>query len=757
MAVRTLREIALFAFFVLVAVVITWPLATNLPTAVSDLGDPLLNAWILDWDCYALTHQPLHLFDAPIFFPARLPLAYSEHLIGIALLSLPFYALGFSPLSIYNIALLLGFALSAYGASVLARVVTRGMMPAIIAGILYGFVPYRFSQLAHVQVISSGWLPLLLAALLVYRRSPSWRNAALFGAAFLMNGLTNIYFFLFGSIAMVLTIALIAIAETRDARFWSRMGLALTVAMALLLPFLVPYKVVAEQYGMKRGEGESLGASATWNDWLIAPRNSVLYGSLPPAAARESERQLFPGALMLLLTGAAFFSGAAQPSAARAVAGGGAPRWLDGIMVLLAILTYIGAVAEKDVPFLHFSRSYLPATLLVICIVIRLAIRFPRALGDGNLRMAIASSRFPFELWAAGLWIVVGVLGAFGMHAFFHSFLFHRAPGFRAIRVPARWAMVAYTGLAAWSSAGAAQLRGRRWVLPLMLALTFADVWPRIRWEHALAEPDAVDHWLAQTHAGPLVELPINRLNVLYLYLLRATTHHVPIFDGISGWEPPLHRVLREQPLTDSTLALLEKNGCRFVLVRPDWFGWETGAASAWLRRGLEEGRLVFLRRFDYGVYGDWLFALSRVEKQWQRFRAPQRVNAAGFTPDQELALMLDGKPTYSQSTFGQLYQPKHMSEITGPMTVSGWVESPRGIRTVTVRIDSGRFRFDAPLFAREDVSRLFPWYPQTPRPAFATVIARPPNVPEETDLQIEITDGSGGRTLLSDVLLRWK
>src|SRR5439155_6920920 len=169
----------------------------------------------------------------------------------------------------------------------------------------------------------------------------------------------------------------------------------------------------------------------------------------------------------------------------------------------------------------------------------------------------------------------------------------------------------------------------RRWVLPLLFAIALVEVWPRLRWEQAVVEPSPVDRWLAQTHAGPLIELPIHHLSVLYLYELRATTHHVPIFDGISGFEPPLHRVLREQPLTDSTLALLEKNGCRFVLIRPDWFGWEAGAASAWLRRGMGEGRLVFLRRFDYGVYGDWLFALSRVEKQWQRFRAPQSVNAA--------------------------------------------------------------------------------------------------------------------------------
>jgi hypothetical protein len=72
-AVRALREVALFGFYAVVAIILTWPLAANLPTAVSDLGDPLLNAWILDWNCYALTHKPLHLFNAPIFFPAKFP------------------------------------------------------------------------------------------------------------------------------------------------------------------------------------------------------------------------------------------------------------------------------------------------------------------------------------------------------------------------------------------------------------------------------------------------------------------------------------------------------------------------------------------------------------------------------------------------------------------------------------------------------------------------------------------------------------
>ncbi len=766
MAVRALREIALFAFYAVVAVVLTWPLAANLPTAVSDLGDPLLNAWILDWNCYALTHKPLHLFNAPIFFPAKFPLAYSEHLTGIAILCLPFYAIGFAPLTIHNLAILLGFALSGYGACVLARVVTKQLLPSMLAGLLYGFVPYRFGQLPHVQVISGGWIALLLAALLVYRRSPTLRNAVLLGAAFLMNGLTNVYFCLFGSVAVVLTLVLIAIAERHDKRFWLRLGGALAIAFALLLPFLIPYKVVTETYGMKRHERESLEASATWSDWLIAPRESRLYGRLPPDEERHGERQLFPGAMMLFLSAAAFLmvrSGGQRPSAVQPLVDGRSLLVLDAIIVFLAFVTYLGAVTNEihivrhGRVLLDFGRSYFPAMLLAVCAVIRLAIRFPRALSEGNLRTAIANSRFSFELWAAALWIVIGVLGSFGINAFFHSFLFQRVFGFRAIRAPARWAAIAYAGLACWSATGASVLGRRKWVTALLFAAAFVDVWPRIRWEQALFEPSPVDRWIAQTQTGPLIELPIHHLDVLYFYLLRATEHHVPIFDGISGFEPPLHYKLRTEPLSDDTLTLLERNGCRFVVVRPDWFGWEAPGAFAWIKRGIAQGRLVFLRRFDAGINGDWVFALPRVEKDWPRFRAPQTRDPAGFTPDEELARLLDSKATYNGATFAELYEPKRMSEISGPMLVTGWAVSPNGIRSVNIRIDSGRIQVTADLAIRDDVTRAFPWYPQNRRNAFSKLIPRPRGVPEETDLQIEIIDGSGRRTLLPDVPITWR
>ena len=68
----------------------TYPLVRYLGSALpNDLGDPLLNTWVLAWDADRLLHGLRGLWDAPIFYPYTNTLAYSEHLLGIAVLTAP--------------------------------------------------------------------------------------------------------------------------------------------------------------------------------------------------------------------------------------------------------------------------------------------------------------------------------------------------------------------------------------------------------------------------------------------------------------------------------------------------------------------------------------------------------------------------------------------------------------------------------------------------------------------------------------------
>ena len=738
----TLLPLVLYAAL---AVVMTWPLALRLTTAVADLGDPILNVFIIDWDCHALLHAPLHIFDPPVFYPAKYPLAYSENMIAIAAAVLPFHAAGVPPIGVYNIALLLGLTLSAYAGYVLARMVA-GEVVAFVAGILYGFVPYKWAHLQHLQILWALWPPLLLAALIAYRRAPTWRRASLLGAVIVLSAMTNMYYLLFATFALGVTLMLIAIAERRDAQFWTRLGVSIAVAFVLLIPILRPYSVVSKVYQFRRGWSETLANSATPQDGLVAAERTWWYNLVTDPEMRHSERELFPGLVFVLLAIGCVVG--CRLSVVRPTTENRQPttlRWLlDCFIVLATIATYIATVHPK-------MTTKFPAMLLVVLLVARNA---------GNIRRGLQTSRFPLELWMAFVWILVGVLGTFGLHAFFHSFLFQYVAGFRATRVPARWAMIAYAGLVPWATCGAAALsRGRRVIALLLVPLALVDVWPRIRWEMAPVENEPVDRWIGEAKAGPVFFLPIERLNLLYEYMFRDTLHHQPIMNAISGFEPPLMRALRSQPLSDLTLDRLEQNGYRFVVVRPDWCGADVINVYPWLRRNLANGRLAFVRRFDYAMNGDWVFAITRVEKQWPRFREPNLPDVAGFTPDQELQRLLDGKTTYSSSTFGQLYKPSPMAEITGRLDVSGWAVSPYGIREVRVLLNAGRYRVDAPLFERADVTSLFPWFAKTtPKPAFSTVIpSRPPGVPESTDLQIEIIDGRGQATRLRDTLITWR
>ena len=198
------QHAAAAAIFVVLAILMTWPLAPRLNHVAADPSDPFINIWILDWDHYATFHRPFSLFDANIFYPTRDSLAFSENLYGIALLLIPFRAV-VSAVTAYNIAMLGGFAFSGFAAYLLGVRLTGSFIAGIAAGVFHAFVPFRFTHLPHVQHVFAGWIPLLLVTLLDSIDRPSWRTASLFGIVFLMNGLSNIHWLLFGSFAAAMT------------------------------------------------------------------------------------------------------------------------------------------------------------------------------------------------------------------------------------------------------------------------------------------------------------------------------------------------------------------------------------------------------------------------------------------------------------------------------------------------------------------------------------------------------------------------
>ena len=81
-------------------VAMTYPQVTVLDRGVSvDIGDPLLSTWRLAWIAHQLPRDPLHLFDANIFYPEPRTLAYSDAMLVPSLTVAPLVWLGCLPCS----------------------------------------------------------------------------------------------------------------------------------------------------------------------------------------------------------------------------------------------------------------------------------------------------------------------------------------------------------------------------------------------------------------------------------------------------------------------------------------------------------------------------------------------------------------------------------------------------------------------------------------------------------------------------------
>src|SRR5215813_4486525 len=132
------------AAYTVIALVVTWPLARGLTRNVAwDLGDSVLNMWILSWDAEQFrailggdARRLLTFFDANIFHPAPLSLAYSEHLVPQALQIFPGYILTKNPILCYNLLFLSTFALSGLGMYLLVRELTGTTLAAFVGGVL---------------------------------------------------------------------------------------------------------------------------------------------------------------------------------------------------------------------------------------------------------------------------------------------------------------------------------------------------------------------------------------------------------------------------------------------------------------------------------------------------------------------------------------------------------------------------------------------------------------------------------------------
>jgi hypothetical protein len=555
------QTLLVLLLFLVLTVAMTWPWALHMGEAINPFGDVVLQMATLRWDAHALITNSGGLFEAPFFYPYAHSIAFSEHLIGETLVTLPLLLLTGNPALSYNINVLLSFVLTGFFTYLLVRDLTGSRAAGLLASVAFAFCPFRFMQMGHLHMLATAWFPFTLWALFRWTRGQGsgvrgqgliegesvrpdsrpltpdlWFFAALLG--FLAMGLFSVYYTFFLLLVVLLWVVwtgamAVVTGEWRGWRIRARpvvWGLAGIIAVGvMLLPVFVPYAQTSADLGLVRTTYELENWSAEWTYFGKVLQSNWLYGNLlaPGMASSLGERELFFGFVPSLL------------ALVGLVWGRGRQRFYFALLGVFALLMTFGLSGQ------------IPGTDITV----------------------------PLP------------------YAFFYDFL----PGFKALRVPVRFAVLLDFSIYVLAGYGVAVL-ARRWtiddgrkfsiphpmfrishssivyhlssiVLIGLVLLEFAnplDVSNRrdVTAQIATTEPYG---WLARPeNAGPIMELPFNPDQGDVQAMLFDTRDWQPIVNGWSGFVPPgtveLSRAMSAFP-DPATVSLLQGLEVRHVLV----------------------------------------------------------------------------------------------------------------------------------------------------------------------------------------------
>jgi hypothetical protein len=525
-----------------------YPLSTMPADHVSEPGDTLLVTWILAWGAKTLVSNPLSLYNGNIFYPFPLSTTFSETMVGAFPISGPLLWISSNPILAYNGVFLASFFLSGVGSFILVRRLTGTWLAGVIAGIVFAFAPYKFSQIAHLPFLIAQWMPFALYFLHDAVETKRWRSFILFGLCFTLQALSSYYYAMFFSIAIGLYVlhALLFSRPKLDRTVMYRFLIVSIACGAIIAPTTIPYYAAQRLYGFNRSLDEVIDLSASLQDYLVAPPSNVLFGRVTLPFTNHStwpgEHDLFPGVLVPLL---ALFGLLRVPKAIEPV-GSQQPTKSSSLLQLRPRPS-----PPSQTLFASPQGYYL--LLTVSALVLSLG-PYAHLLGRWTT--------IPMPYW----------------------FLYEFVPGFTALRVPTRFDVLVMLGLAVLAGWGVAGVQ--RWLilrhvnrvasaavglgLVLIAVGEFVDApWKGVAMPVGTQVP-AVYRWLAlQDPTAPVAEMPSDMWSDFQAEYF-SSYHWHPLVNGQSGFVPPgFEDIIREvNGFPDATAVEdLRALGVRYVIV----------------------------------------------------------------------------------------------------------------------------------------------------------------------------------------------
>jgi hypothetical protein len=413
------RAFRILLAFLVLAVFWTWPLAGHLSSRIPhDPGDPIFNIWLLWWNAHAVPFTE-RWWNPPMFFPMHGALALSEHLAGIGLITTPLQLLHASPLAAYNTALIVSFALSGFFTFLLVRRLIPPQCDEVVrnigafsAALAYGYGPYRAGQLAHLQVLTSQWMPLALLSMHAYMAEGHSRWLACFAAAWVVQALSNGYYLLYFPVLIALWLVWFVDWRRGGLRGMALIG-AFGGASLLLVPILIKYVAVQRGLRLVRTAGEMVMFSARPGSFLNA---SGMLAFWPSSPTLTTEEFLFPGLTPIVLVTLGATSMVWARRRGRDACSRNRTTWSTfGFYAVAAVLMWALTLGPATPDSVIWLRPYTLLTYLPGFDGLRVPARFAMlatlcAAVAAGVAFSMIAPRSRTVLWLAGILAIVGLV-----------------------------------------------------------------------------------------------------------------------------------------------------------------------------------------------------------------------------------------------------------------------------------------------------------------------------------------------------------
>lgn len=592
--------IFLFVFLIFIHLL---PLSLHPFDALNDTKDCVLNTWIPGWVQQQLFKDPLNLFNTNTFYPHTNTLSYSEHLFPQALIALPVKLLTNNPIAVYNFIFFFSFFLNAYGMFLLTRHLTKNDFIGIVCGIIFAFNTYQINQITHLQLLSSGLIPLAFLYLHKYLEEQNFKNSFLFATFLTLQSLACIYYGLFFiSVLFVLLPAILILYRKKISfSFALRLGVPLVFSSIILALFSLPYLSFMKTFEFDRG----LQKGADLANYLAVDFTNVFLSKILTPLGRH-EHFLFPGiaalffAVFFLYKKRHIFS--SPPGVVR----------LAFLVFFICDLIVISVTLLTDVISINLGILEIRFTNLTKQMLILLMLGIIYTLLSMGLFLFKEHYEESKENTSLILYVVIGIwtlLLSFGSYFTFlgkstgvmplpFRLFFNHVPGFKGIRVPSRYGMFVIFCIAVLAAFGLKYFF-EKWErknvkvmasigLLLFLNLEYLSIPQQLKLVPVKEDIPPAYVWMEDKPSDVVIaSLPFfNETPMESNYLYFSLYHKKRIINGYSGFVPPVTHYMQRMfkgfpswPCVD----ILKSLGVDYVIYHPTL--WEEKMASARVER----------------------------------------------------------------------------------------------------------------------------------------------------------------------------